>query len=90
MNAKDFQIKTLKIACFDFGVLSPKCLYPSPLLRLRDLCRRGSQKIVRGRDDGGLQKTVSSRHNCADAHDLTETVRACTGPLQFISDKPEH
>lgn len=49
--------------------MSPSLLSPS---RLRDLCARGSRKIVRIRDGGALQeKSVFQTQQCRYIYELT-------------------
>lgn len=42
--------------------------HETPASMLRDQCRRGSRKIIRGRGGGWLQGNTSSRHNREDGH----------------------
>lgn len=52
-------------------------------LGLRELCRRGSWKIVRAGGKGWLKETASSRHKKTDAYVNLQTMAVCTETTQI-------
>jgi hypothetical protein len=71
-------------------VLNTKCnIYSTPLLsKIRDLCRRGGEKIVRARGLGRLCKNnIVQIQQSLWTCELTETVKSCTGYVQLKLDK---